>query len=158
MVILATISVVLSGVVWAGVRAFDEGAEAARLHNEASVALERLARDLRAIPLDGSGAPDINAVTAGSITWDGSTRSLATDGDRLVLTVDGRSGVLLNDLQAFSIRAYDEADAALAETLSGAAAAPVRRLALSITASRGRASTTVRTKIFLRCMTLEGER
>jgi prepilin-type N-terminal cleavage/methylation domain-containing protein len=155
MVILATISAVVSGIVWAGVRAFDEGAESARLHNEASIAMERMVRDLRAVPLAADGTPDIGAITADSITWDGSTRSLALDGDELVLTIGGESGVLLRDVTGFSIDAFDASNSPMADTLSGDGADPVRRLSLEVTAARGRASATVRTKIFLRCMMLE---
>ncbi|MCA9300281.1 MAG: prepilin-type N-terminal cleavage/methylation domain-containing protein [Phycisphaerales bacterium] len=155
MVILATVSGVVSGIVWAGVRAFDEGAESARLHNEASMAMERMVRDLRAVPLDDTDTPDITSLTAESITWDGSTRTLALDGSDLVLTVAGESGVLLRDVSGFSINAYDGSNNAMASTLTGIQTDEIRRLSLEVTASRGRASATIRTKIFLRCMMLE---
>ncbi len=155
MVVLAVVSAVLSGVVWAAVRSFDEGAEAARMHSEASIAMERMTRDLRAIPLAASGTPDISSVAESSITWDAATRSLSLVGDELVLTVDGTPAVLLSDVRGFQVRAFDASNAPLATTLSGAATEPVRRLSLELTTARGRASASVRTKVFLRCMMLE---
>lgn len=158
MVVLAVVSTALSGAVWAAVRSFDEGAESARMHSEASIAMERMTRDLRAIPLAASGAPDISTVGADSITWDAGTRSLSLVEGNLVLTVDGTPAVLLSDVRSFGVRAFDASNAPLATTLSGAATEPVRRLALELTTAHGRASASVRTKIFLRCMMLEDMR
>lgn len=155
MAVLAVVSSVLSGVVWAAVRSFDEGAESARLHSDASIAMERMTRDLRAIPLAASGTPDISSLAESSIAWDSATRSLSLDGGELVLTVDGAPAVLLSDVSAFQVRAFDASNAPLATTLSGAATEPVRRLSLELATARGRASATVRTKVFLRCMLLE---
>ena len=155
MVVLAVVSTALSGVVWAAVRSFDEGAESARMHSEASIAMERMTRDPRAIPLAASGAPDISGVGESSITWDAATRSIAMVNDELVLTVDGVPAVLLSDVSAFQVRAFDASNAPLATTLSGSATEPIRRLSLELTTARGRAGATVRTKVFLRCMMLE---
>lgn len=155
MAVLAIVSTVLSGVVWAAVRSFDEGAESARMHSETSIAMERMTRDLRAVPLAPSGKPDISSLAESSITWDSATRSLSLDGGDLVLTVDGAPAVLLADVSAFQVRAFDASNTPLATTLSGAETEPIRRLSLELTTARGRASATVRTKVFLRCMMLE---
>ena len=64
-------------------------------------------------------------------------------------------GVLLRGVSTFSIRAYDEANAELSASLGGTELPSIRRLALELTASEGRATASVRTKVFLRCMMLE---
>jgi Tfp pilus assembly protein PilW len=155
MVILAIVSTVLSGVVWAAVRAYDEGAESARLHTEASIAMERMVRDLRAVPLNAGGEPDIASISPEAITWDNASRSLALVGSDLVLTIDGEEGVLLSDVTGFALRGFDASNNPMASSLSGAATGPVRRLTIALTTARGRASSAVRTKVFLRCMMLE---
>ena len=155
-VVLAIVSSASTSIVWAAVHSFEKGAETARLQSEASIAMERMIRDLRAVPLNADGAPDISSVTAGSITWNNGTRSLALSGSDLVLTVSGAERVLLSNVTAFGVQAYDEANNAMASSLSGSACDPVRRLSLQVDVARGEASSTVRTKVFLRCMMLEG--
>lgn len=159
-VVLAVVASTSTSVVWAAVHSFEQGAETARLQSEASIAMERMIRDLRAVSLigtdTGTNTPDISSVTAGSITWNGSTRSLALSGSDLVLTVNGTGRVLLEGVTAFSVQAYNGANTAMATTLSGSACDPIRRLSLQVDVARGEASSSVRTKVFLRCMMLEG--
>lgn len=155
MVVLAVVSMASSGVIWAAVRSFDEGAETARVHNEASIAMERMVRELRAIPLNGAGTPDIASVTGQSITWDGGTRSLALSGSDLILTASSVDHVLLTHVTEFTVQAYDASNTALGASLNGADCEPIRRLSLQVAVSDGRASSVIRTKVFLRCMMLE---
>ncbi len=155
-VVLAVVASTSTSVVWAAVQSFEHGAETARLQSEASIAMERMIRDLRGVALNDSNTPDISSVTDGSITWNGSTRSLALSGTDLVLTVNGAGRVLLEGVTAFSVQAYNGANTAMATTLSGSACDPIRRLSLQVDVARGEASSSVRTKVFLRCMMLEG--
>ena len=59
-------------------------------------------------------------------------------------------GDLLEDVSSFSIQAYDEDNAALAATLTGAACDPIRRIELDLTLQRTGVSTSLRTKLFVR--------
>ncbi len=155
-VVLAIVSSTSSSVIWAAVQSYQHGAETARLQSEASIAMERMTRELRAVPLNATSAPDISSITSSSITWDNSTRVLSLTGTDLVLTVSSVDSVLLSDVISFSVQAYNAANTAMAPTLNGSACDPIRRVSLQIDVARGEASSSVRTKVFLRCMMLEG--
>src|SRR5258707_12521358 len=103
------------------------------------MAMARLAAEFRAIPLDPAAtpaAPLISSVTPTSIAWN-TNYSLALSGSQLRLVVaGGGASTLLDTVTGFSIQCYDQSNAPLATTLSGAGCSPVRRIAVSITVSR----------------------
>ena len=88
------------------------------------------------------------------IKWsdsDADSYTLSLSGADLLLAVDGgAAAVLLADVTAFSVQTYDEDDAALADSLSGVACDPIRRVALDVTLQRHSVSETLRTKLFIR--------
>ncbi len=152
-VILGVIGTAASGIIFTATDGYVQAATRAQLHSELSIALDRCIRELRGIQLDGdtSGiAPDIDSVAATSIVWDDDS-SLALSGSNLMLTIaGGGAAVLLADVTAFSVQMYDEDNAALGATLSGAACDNIRRVSLEATIERSGVSDTLRTKVFLR--------
>jgi prepilin-type N-terminal cleavage/methylation domain-containing protein len=159
-VILAIIGTASSGIILAASDGFLSASATAQLHTEVSIGLDRICRELRNIQLDtdASGvAPDIDSVTATSITWDDDS-SLALNGTNLNLAIGGgASAALLTDVSAFSITTCDEDNAALAASLSGDSCDAVRRIAVSITVTRHGVSETLRAKVFLRSTMLGSE-
>jgi prepilin-type N-terminal cleavage/methylation domain-containing protein len=154
LVIMAVLGSVTSTIIFSAVRGYRDAATAAQLHGEASGAMDRITRELRAIPLSGT-APDIASVTSTSITW--STNSaLSLSGTNLMLSIaGGTSQRLLSDVASFSIQTYDESNTALASSVSGAGCAAIRRVQVQVTLTRFGISETLRTRVFVRS-TMEG--
>lgn len=152
-VILAIIGSLASMIIINAVDGYVDAATEAQLHLEASTAMDRIVRELRKIPLDSAAAgiaPDIDDVTASSITLASGTE-IKLIGNKLSFANAGPpSKALLKDVAAFSIQAYDESNNALAATLTGAACDPIRRLAIDLTLQRAGATATLRTKLFIR--------
>ncbi len=140
-----------------------DASSAAQLHAEVSVALDRITRELRRIDLDagaGGVAPDIESVETDSIAWedtDGDDYELAENAGTLTLQVNGgATALLLSDVTACTITAFDEDNTQLGASLSGAGCDPIRRLLVSVTVQRNGVSETLRTRVFIRS-TMEGD-
>lgn len=153
--ILGALGSVGSMLVMTSVGGFTASATGAQLHAEASISLDRIDRELRNIPRNDAAinpSPDISNVTANSITWQ-TDWSLVLSGTNLMFTEDGGTAhVLLSNVEEFSVVAFDESNAAMSNTLSGAACENIRRLRVTIGLRRSGILQTLRTKVFLRCM------
>ena len=155
MSVLAIVASVGAGVVWTAAGQYADGAESVRLHSETSVAMDRIVRALRSVDAESATAPAIDTVTASSIAWN-TDCSLTLSGTDLLLTEDGGApGVLLRGVTTLSVTAYDADNAAMGASLTGAACDDIRRISITITASSGAVSETIRTRVYLRCMMLE---
>ncbi len=159
-VIIGTVGSVASGIIYSASRAYTEAALGAQLHAELAAGLDRIDRAVREIGLKSpyaSSAPNIVSLSASAITYN--TSSVLTfnsgTGEITLSEGGGPTGVLLRDVSTCTFSAFDESNTALASSLSGAACDAVRRVSVSITLTRGGATQTLRTKVFLRCM-LEG--
>ncbi len=152
-VVLAIIGSIASLIILNAVDGYTDAATTAQLHIEASTAMDRIVRELRKVGLDSGAAgvaPDINDVTPTSITW-GANGELSLTGNKLQLTTSGPPlGDILDDVSAFSVQTYDEDNAALGATLTGAACDPIRRIELDLTLQRSGVTTSLRTKLFVR--------
>jgi prepilin-type N-terminal cleavage/methylation domain-containing protein len=151
--VLAALGSVASTILMTAMRAYNNTAISAQLHDELSMTMERITRELRKIPLNSSGAassPLITNVTANSINWN-NTSSLSVTGTQLMFVDAGAaSRPLQNDVTSFAVQCYDESNAALAASLSGSACDAIRRIQISITISRYGVSETLRAKVFVR--------
>lgn len=126
-----------------------------QLSSEASAALDRIARELQAIPADpavsGPSVPQIASVTTNTIAWGAGSSLYLTKGGILTLVVEGGAPrTLLANVGAFDIRAFDQSNLALGPVVTGVAVRDVRRLLITITVTRQNVSETLRTKIFIR--------
>jgi hypothetical protein len=135
----------------------------AQLHAELSVAMDRITRELRRIDLDagaGGVAPDVVSVEADSIGWediDGDDYELALNAGTLTLQVNGgAAALLLSDVTACTITAFDQDNTQLGASLSGAGCDPIRRVSVSVTVQRNGISETLRTRAYIRS-TMEGD-
>lgn len=125
------------------------------VHADASVALDRIVRELRDIQRDESAAddaPDIDSLHASEITW-GDDNTIFLSGSDLMLSRNGlAASVLLADVSTLTFEAFDEHSDPIALPIAGGACDPVRRLAITLTVTRNGASETLRTRVFLRSM------
>ncbi len=132
----------------------------AELHTSASVALDRLVREVREIAEDPDSdepAPWIDEATASSIAWSGNSQVLLED-DRLMLQIDGGpSDVLAQPVTALTLRYFDQENQELTPPDGGfsrtdGSTAPIRRISVQITLSRNGVTETLRSKAFIRTM------
>jgi prepilin-type N-terminal cleavage/methylation domain-containing protein len=152
MTIIVALGSVASGLIYTGVGGYRSAATTAQLHEEASSALDVIARALRQVPqATGGGGPNVSAVTPSSITF--GTSSFSLSGSTLSWVDSGAAAAtLLTDVSDFSIQCYNDKGEDLATSLSGSACQPIRRVQVSITLSRGGLSDTIRTRVFIRSM------
>lgn len=154
MAIIAVIGVVSSRAVMAGVDAYGAAAVRAQLAGEMSAAMERIAAELRTIPVRAGvepAEPDLDSLSAVAVSW-GDDNALSLSGGQLMLTVNGQAAPLMADVTNLSIQAFDHENQPLAADLSGDACDAVRRIAVTLTASRGGVTETLRMRVFLRSM------
>lgn len=137
------------------VEGYQGTAEASRLHQELASAMDRIDRALREIDAAGDGStPDIKAVSPTSLDWDSpdGSSSLAESDGRLTLAINSADPLLiLTGVTSFHIQCFDESNSALPAHISGASVENIRRVQVTITASRNGITDTLRTRIFLRC-------
>jgi prepilin-type N-terminal cleavage/methylation domain-containing protein len=157
-VILGAIGTVASGLIFTATDGYAEASVRAQLHTELSVALDRIVREMRNVPLDDAAsgiAPDIDELTADSITWS-MNHTIERAGAEVRLTIAGGTArPLLTDVTAFSVEAYDADNALLIAPMIDDACDPIRRIAITATIQRRGVSETLRTKVFLRTMMAE---
>lgn len=152
MTVIATLGSIVSLLITTSVGGYSRASLTAQLNAETGIALDRIDQLLRFIPMSGAGSPDISSVTATSITWN-TNYTLSLSGTQLMLSeAGGASSVLLNDVSAFSIAAFDQSNTAMAASLSGSACSGIRRLQVSITQTRSGVTESLRTRIFIRSM------
>ncbi len=152
-VIVATLLVIASNVIFAGVDAYAATATRARVTAEMSSAMERASVALRDIPMDTGQAtakPLIQSVTASSITWSTTSTLALTSGSLVLTTAADGAATLQTNVTGFTIVAYDQSGAALTLPLSGTACHAVQRLEISLTVARTGVTQTLRTRVFLR--------
>lgn len=159
MTILAAMGSVASFIIYNTMDGYTDASVSAELHSELSVTMDRIIRELRGIPQDTSvstAAPEISSLTASSITWN-TDYTLATSGSNLMYTADGGTArILLADVSGFAIATYDESNAALAASLSGASCDPIRRIQITITMQRSGVTESLRSKMYVRSTMIGG--
>ena len=157
-VILAVIGSIASRTIMVALDGYIRAATQAQLHTELSIAMDRIERELRKIPGKvnyASVAPNITAVTANSLAWNGNY-SLSLSGNELRFVENGAaSAILLSDVTGFTVQTFDQSNNALGAALSGVGCDPIRRVSVDITLQRAGITESVRSKVFLRC-TMKG--
>lgn len=153
MVVLAALGSLASTIIIEASNGYLSGRVQAQLHTESSIAMDRIVRELRTIPLDDEAndtAPDIDEVTDTSITWSGDNH-LTLNGTTLELVeAGGAPRVLLTGVSAFTIQTYDENNSILNQPRQASQCDSIRRVQVTITLSRHGESETLRTKVFVR--------
>jgi hypothetical protein len=152
--ILATVVVLSSKIIYSAVDSYGAAATRAELHGRLSVALDRVCTALREIPLKGSlpAAPNITSISATSITWN-TNYTLTLTGTSLMLTeAGGTARTLLDNVSSLALQSYDQSNAALGATLSGAGCDPIRRIQITLAVQKSGITETLRTRVFLRSL------
>ena len=151
--ITALVGSVSTSLIYSGVKSYRNASARAMLHSEISTALDDSFRLLTSIPRDTTAAvvaPAISSVTATSITWN-TNSSITLSGSQLMYSEAGATAAcLLNNVTSFTIATYDESNAALAATLSGASTRAIRRVEFQATVSRDGVTETLRMRAFIR--------
>jgi prepilin-type N-terminal cleavage/methylation domain-containing protein len=155
--VLATLSGVSSLMILGAVDGYTDAATAAQLHAELSIALDRVVREIRMIELDRDAdgiAPNIVGVGDDYLTWqdvDADVYALTVGGTVAYVQIDGGgNSVLLNDVSAITVKAFDEDDTELVLPLVGDECDDIRRISVEMTIQRAGVSESLRTKTFLR--------
>ena len=138
-------------------RAYADAAAGARLSAEASVALARIVAEITATGRDPAiqtvSVPAFTAMTTTSVTWPDGRRVSLVGSSIMLRGADGEDRLLLADA-SLDLRAFNEANAPLAASLSGAEAGQIQRIQITITAVRNGVAQSLRTRAFLRCTAL----
>jgi hypothetical protein len=136
---------------------YQKAAMQAQLHAELATALDRIARDMRAITLDPNEPGSVPYIaffsnTTGVLWKDDAdlTWGPFLTGDDLDYWSESASNLILDDVAAVTFTAYDEDDTQLGAVLVGAQLHPVRRLEVDLTMTRDGVTQSLRTKVFLR--------
>ena len=156
--VMAIIGGIASRIAFQSFAAMNDASIRFGLHDQLAAAMERIAIELRTISVQpGSNpvAPDINGATTNSLSFNAgsSPRTLAQDGSVLRLT--GQAGVdtpLATSISSFVVQCYNGANAPLPSAPSPGQLAAVRRIQITLVASSGGVSETLRTKVFIRSM------
>ena len=153
-VVIGTTGAVSSGLIYSAVNSYRSATTTAQLHSDCSAALDRLSKALWSIPRDTSAsvvAPQISSVTPTSIAWGGNS-TLQLQGNNLnLMEAGGAENPILQHVSAFTLTCFDQNNAALPASMSGAATQAIRRIELSVTVTREGVSQTLRTRVFIRC-------
>jgi prepilin-type N-terminal cleavage/methylation domain-containing protein len=156
MVVLGTLGSLSAALMVRAADAYRAGATAAALHAELAAALDPVERTVRSIAINaGRTGPAVNQLDQTALEWNtgAGTGSLSLSGTNLMFSPDGQPpAVILTGVTSLVISAFGDSNNALAATLRGTATAAIRRLSITVTVTRGGVSDTLRTRVYLRCM------
>ncbi|MBL0926556.1 MAG: hypothetical protein IBJ11_02745 [Phycisphaerales bacterium] len=151
-VIIGAIGSVSGSVLLNAMNGYAAATVRSRLVNEASVALDRIVKELRNIPLRAQAgvAVNIQSTTASSIAYGGNS-SITLNGSQIDFVDAGAtSRVLVAGVSAFTITTFDHANTQLAAALSGNACDPIRRVQITLSLTSNGITETIRAKVYIR--------
>jgi prepilin-type N-terminal cleavage/methylation domain-containing protein len=155
MVVVAVIGSLTSGILYTAIGSYRDASTRAQIHNDCSAAFDRLTKLLWSIPRDSSAsvvAPLISSVTSTSISWN-TNWTLSLSGTQLMLTESGGTArPVLEDVSSFTVSCFNESNAAMAASLSGAATQPIRRIQIQVTVTRQGTSESLRARAYIRSL------
>lgn len=160
LVVIASIGGVAGSVLLRGAEAHTQTVRRLELLSELGAALDRIDRAVREIPRDAAAVgPALVEVSPTLIRWtDASARACRIEyvGGQLLLATEGETPTsILDGATACVIRTFDESANLLPASLNGSAVFGVRRVEITLTASRDGMTETLRTRVFPRCMMRE---
>ena len=150
--VVAVVGLAASGITLAAVASWRDAAVSAAVHAELSTAMERIAKELRAVEPHPTvaGAPRIASITPASISFNAGA-SITLSGGRVFLDPGpGATDALLSGVTSLSIQAFDQSGTLLPGSVSGPACQAVRRLQIAITVQRQGITHSLRTRFFIR--------
>lgn len=159
-VILSIVGLTGARIVLVAGAGVSNASERARLHGELTMALDRVARALRSIPAEeDTNAADVTALSGGSITWGpgmgaGGGGGVRVENGDLLLTTGTEDETLLTGVVSLTFAATDESANTVALPVGDAGADAIRYITVTISATHGETTETVRTGVFLRASAL----
>lgn len=163
MVVLAIIMAVASRLFLSAAQGYTSAAARGELHTELSCAMDRIVMELRGAGVKAGTTPaaaDIVSTTASSVSWvgaDGIERALSKSGTTVVYAENGATGeTLASGITTFGIATFDDSNTALAASLSGTDTENIQRVQVTLVATRGGVTETIRTRVFLRARMATG--
>jgi prepilin-type N-terminal cleavage/methylation domain-containing protein len=161
LVVLAIVAGAASRIIYQTFGALNDASTRTDMQNQLAAAMERISIELRTIQIkSGSNpaTPDITACTAPSISFNntaGAARTVALSGSNLQITGNAASTqTIASGITSFTIQTYDTSNAALPASPTAGQIATIRRIQVTITATSGSMTETLRSKFFVRCMAL----
>lgn len=155
--VLSVLASIASFLILGAVDSYLDASTSTQLHAEASIAMDRIMRELRKIELDSAAsgiAPNITTTNPAWMEWqdsDSDLYQLLWAGSALKLTVDGGAFAdLLSDVTAFSVKTFDQDNTQLGDSLTGDDCDGIRRIEIEMTLERGGVSDTLRCRTFIR--------
>lgn len=149
MVILATLATISSRLIFASVDVYRQSVQRAQVHARASLAMERVTGELRAVVL-ASFTPDITSASSVAISFNASTgasRSIAYDAATQTLSIttpQTGSQPLLTGCTDFTLGYFDKDNAPTAVL------ANIRRIGVTIRAAEGSVVEQLESKVYIR--------
>lgn len=152
--VLAVLGSIASFLLVPAVSGLNHAATEAQIHTELSMAMDRIERELRSVPLDADAlpeiAPDVASMTSATMNWSEEWSLSLVNSEVWLDSGDGTPRRLLSDVHDFVLEAFDESDSAVTLPCSGAECHGVRRVRVTATVERSGITHMLRTKIFLR--------
>jgi prepilin-type N-terminal cleavage/methylation domain-containing protein len=151
-VIIGIVGLVASRLVVTASAAIEGTARRAELSGMLNAAMERAMIELRNIDA-AAGVPVITSPSTSSISFTvgGSSRQLSHSGTTVSLTGAAASGAALaTDVTTFTLTYYDRDNATIASP--AASISSIRSIQLTMTATRGGVSETLRSRVFIRSL------
>lgn len=160
LVIMSIIAGIASRILFQAFGALNSSSTRIDIHNQLASAMERICTELHTVgitPSSSPATPYITACTASSITFSNGTssRTIALSGSNLQVTGDAKSNsIVATNMTALTIQTYDGSNAALPASPSAGQIATIRRIQITITATNGGLTETLRSKMYIRSMSL----
>lgn len=154
--ILATLSVISSRLILESSARYTDAATRADLNTRASAAMQRVVSELRSMQKDPSTVvPSItSAFSATSVIFTNAsgvstTISYNSGTSTLSITLGGTTSTLLTNCSSFALAYADKDNAAVSP---GGNRDNIRRVSITITATQGGISETIRTTVYIRAL------
>lgn len=152
MTILSVVTTSVAFILFTAIDGYAAGSVQADLHRRASVAMERITREIRNIPLDSFAtviAPDIDNLQIDQIDW-ATTKTIERLGTTISINTADGLRLLLEDVADFTLTAYDESRVIVPLPTVGAACDVIRRIQIEITLSKNSETAYVRSMVHIR--------
>lgn len=159
-VIMSIIAGVASRILFQAFGALNDASSRATLSAQLAAAMERVTSELHSVAIVAASSPatpDITACTATSISFNtpAAARTLTLSGSNLLLSGSAKANsIIASNISSITIQTYDGANAAIPASPSAAQIATIRRVQITLVATSGGFTETLRTTVFVRCMAL----
>lgn len=159
-VIMSIIAGIASRILFQAFGALNDASNRATLSAQLAAAMERVTNELHSVAIVAASSPptpDITACTATSISFNTPTaaRTLSLSGTNLLLSGSAKANsIIASNISSFTIQTYDSSNTAISSTPSAAQIATIRRVQVTLVATNGGLTETLRTTVFVRSMAL----